>query len=652
MFDTALSRRNVVKGAALAGAAAIAGQAVVAHADEAAKAGDGFTYADTVKWDAEYDVVVVGMGDAGLAAAVSAAEEGASVLLLEKAPENLAGGNSKLCGQLVFFGNDDEEATKAYLKAMAGGRELPDDVLEAYGNGVAHSMDVVESLGFDRSLFTDLQTVGVDYYLKLAPEYPEFDGADKMTIFTAHNGTTDRFIWRTLRNRVAGELADKVDVWFESPATKLFQDPQSKTVVGVEVSRNGETRNVRAVNGVCMCSGGFECNAQMVQDYLNVTNYGPFGGMYNNGDGHRMCMEIGADFWHMNCFELPPLQLMSVSYPVADGAKTMGAGALLATGSVILVGPYGRRIGNETEMTRHGHMSDGNGMWENPRMPEQTWVLWDQANMDAIDAAGAFDETYRSDIVECATLADVAAQIGCDEENISKTVDNYNMFAENGEDFEFSRDPETMTAFDGVKYYLFPVKNIVLNTQGGPRRNGNAEVLDYDGNPIPHLYSAGEFGGVTVCMYNGGGNVAECLIFGQIAGKNAAQPKDELPAYENAEAVESTPATVGTETDIVADADKTATVNDDGTVTGIGIGMGGDVPVTVTFAADGSVESVEVGSNGETPGIGSKAVEQMPERFAGVKTADDAYAVDGVSGATLTSQALRDAVAMAIEAHA
>ena len=62
----------------------------------------------------------------------------------------------------------------------------------------------------------------------------------------------------------------------------------------------------------------------------------------------------------------------------------------------------------------------------------------------------------------------------------------------------------------------------LLNTQGGPKRSANAEVLDTQGNPIPHLYSAGECGGITVCMYQGGTNIAECITFGRIAGKNAA----------------------------------------------------------------------------------------------------------------------------------
>ena len=67
----------------------------------------------------------------------------------------------------------------------------------------------------------------------------------------------------------------------------------------------------------------------------------------------------------------------------------------------------------------------------------------------------------------------------------------------------------------------------LLNTQGGPRRDVNAQVLDTFGNPIPHLYSAGELGGICSFQYQGGGNLAEAMVFGKIAGENAATPKDD-----------------------------------------------------------------------------------------------------------------------------
>ena len=80
------------------------------------------------------------------------------------------------------------------------------------------------------------------------------------------------------------DRSDKIDVWFESPAVQLIQDPVSKTIIGVKVERDGKTMNVRANNGVVLCTGGFEDNAEMVETYLGLSNYAVIGALYNTGD--------------------------------------------------------------------------------------------------------------------------------------------------------------------------------------------------------------------------------------------------------------------------------------------------------------------------------------------------------------------------------
>ena len=268
-------------------------------------------------------------------------------------------------------------------------------------------------------------------------------------------------------------------------------------------------------------------------------------------------------------------------------------------------------------------------------------------------AAELLNQNYADTVVECATIADAAAEIGCDEANLQETIDDFNFYCEQGKDYEFGRPAETLRAFDGEAYYVMPMKNLILNTQGGPERNENAEVLDQDGNPIPHLYSAGEMGGITSCMYQGGTNVAECFISGQKAGAGAAAAKDPLPAYTAAPQVESTPAGLGDETDLgasdaAAEGEAATEPAADGALTGVGKGIGGDVPVTVTLDENGAIASVEVGENSETQGIGSNAIEQLPGELVGLSTAEEIDAVDAVSGATVTSNAIKDAVKQAM----
>ena len=105
---------------------------------------------------------------------------------------------------------------------------------------------------------------------------------------------------------------------------------------------------------------------------------------------------------------------------------------------------------------------------------------------------------------------------------MSETIDDFNSFVGGGKDYAFGRDPQYMRAFDGEAYYVVPFKPALLNTQGGPERDVNAQVLDLDDTPIKGLYSAGELGGMTSQMYAGGMNVGECFIMGKIAGASAA----------------------------------------------------------------------------------------------------------------------------------
>lgn len=543
MAVSSVSRRSfvtVAAGALGAGAAGIA--TAKAHAEESATS---YTYADTIKWDAQYDVVVLGMGFAGLVSAMAAADEGASVLICEKAPQGEAGGNSKVCGQMFAWAQGDVDAAREYYTGLAAGRVIPEDMLEILANGIANMGDTLASrYGFDSDIYVDAKDFGGWY---MSPEYPEMPGSDSMGLWATHETPSDGYLYQTMIDRLSGEYAGKVDVWFETPGVSLIQDSMTRTVIGVTVERDGEPRNVRALNGVCMCVGGFEYNAQMVQDYLGNVNTPGYGGAYNEGDGITMCSMAGARLWHMAAWEG-----VRYIYDVDDGTPNAGLGinSALTTGGSVLVGDEGRRYVNETEIARHGHVNGGNGIWENPRFPEHIYVVFDQTQMDAVNEAGGIKEAAMDTLVTCGSIEEAAAAIGCDAEVLQKTIDDFNSFCEGGEDFAFGRDVATMHAFDGKAYYVLPVRYAILNTQGGPERNADCQILDATGAPIPHLYGAGECGELTVCMYQGGTNVASCFIFGEIAGKNAAAVKDELPAYVPAEQVESSPTGLGEETDL------------------------------------------------------------------------------------------------------
>lgn len=537
----AIDRRGFIKGASIS-ALGLAGASLLASCGTQASTTDkSLAYDQTIAWNGEYDVIVIGFGGAGAVAAKTAAEEGASVLLVEKAAKGDEGGNTRFCSQMFAYGNEDEEATKAYYRALGGDMPVAEDVLDAYAGGIAHLFDTYsESYGLDKAEFVNFP---------YPAEYPEFEGSDKITMATLHEGSADAYMWQVQYDAVAA-LSDKIDVWYESPAVQLVQDPQSKTIVGVEIDRKGETLTVKAKRGVVLTCGGFENNPAMVKDYLGMGKYAPLGTLNNTGDGIKMATAAGADLWHMHSVETMHI-LGGLSYITEEGMRgqMINYQAGFMGGSTILVGTDGYRYLREDELPRHGHMYH-NGVWMTIRHPERSFLVYDQAKATEIAEAGQVPEAFLEQAVSATSITELAQAISTKEGVLEQTIADYNSFAEAGYDPAFQRSAESMQAFGGGPYYALEVMPDILNTQGGPRRNGNAEVLDVNGNPIPHLYAAGECGGVASNMYQGGGNMADNMIFGQIAGKNAATEKDALPAYSTAAVSSNTELTPEKESDL------------------------------------------------------------------------------------------------------
>jgi succinate dehydrogenase/fumarate reductase flavoprotein subunit len=120
------------------------------------------------------------------------------------------------------------------------------------------------------------------------------------------------------------------------------------------------------------------------------------------------------------------------------------------------------------------------------------------------------------------TLDELSAAIGLDADALNATMTRYNGFCSAQDDQDFERPADTLQSIATAPFYGMPIYPIMYNTQGGPRRNEKCQIVDPFSEPIAHLYSAGELGSFWGWMYNGGGNVCECLCTGRISGRNAA----------------------------------------------------------------------------------------------------------------------------------
>lgn len=624
-----ISRRDFVKGslAGVAGAVlAGMGSHAAAFADDAEK-----SFEAAQKWDAEYDVVVIGYGFAGAVSAVRAADDGAKVLLIEKAPLGHEGGNSRYSGQAALTIEDgvkNRDAAFEYLKRIRGKYNTPsDDTLEAFLDSLLTAQDWFAAHGGNP----------IQKYKQIG-EFRDVEGWDLMTCWSQdgliHNGGTYLAMQKIV------ESTDLIDVWFSAPAEKFIQDPETKVVHGVQVGVEGKSYNVRAKNGVVLTCGGFENNMQMIQDYHQFPYAFAKGALYNTGDGVRMALDIGADLWHMSNIAGPDLNAVDPAVGRAYGYAIIGPHPLLSTGfslnSVVLVGADGTRFASESVMPGHGFINY-HGMKIRQPVSLPAYLVFDsEAFQKTIYANWDNNEKVADGTIKKAdTLDELNTILGLPEGSLAATVAQYNRFCADGNDPQFARDPETLIALqEQGPYYAFEVKPTYTNTQGGPRRNKDGSILDLEGNPIPHLYSAGECGSIWADVYQGAGNIGECFAYGLISGANAAKPKDD----RTEESLLS-----GSPVNFAVVKPEEAVELAENEAVGVGTGIGGDVRVKVTVA-DGKIISVEVLEHNETPGIGGVAFDSLIEQAVSGGSGE----IDGVSGATITSTAFRNAVADAL----
>ncbi|WP_337494010.1 FAD-dependent oxidoreductase, partial [Sutterella wadsworthensis] len=214
------------------------------------------SYLQSIQWDAEYDVVIAGYGFAGAAAAIAAADAGANVLMVEKAPYGKEGGNSRYAHQgcLFFDPSAPDDELFAYMKAMQNGADNPsDEVIRTYIKETKHQAEYLRKLGADPKVTPN------------AAEFPDFKGAKYIQrVFVSLPGA-DGKLYALMQENVE-KRASRIDIWYESPAVKLLQDEKTGIVHGLVVKSEGRDRFIRARRGVVLATGGFENNPRMYEN--------------------------------------------------------------------------------------------------------------------------------------------------------------------------------------------------------------------------------------------------------------------------------------------------------------------------------------------------------------------------------------------------
>jgi len=517
------SRRGFIKGAALGIGAAMAGVGL----KEAQAALPPKT------WNMEADVVIVGYGGAGATAAMEAHDAKAKVLILEKAPANLPGGNTGCCAGYILPPSNAENGFK-YYKALGSGTVTDEELIRTFVKALMGVPDWLKKLG-----------VPVEVIAPGRPgAFPKLPGSNVDYVRVVGGGVV---AFKVLLKEISKR---KIKVMYSTPVKRLVQNPTNGEVLGVMAEGKEKLISIKAKRGVILACGGYENNMEMQSNYnFPGLKFYPWGTPYNSGDGILMSIAAGAKIWH-----LPSLELMS--YTLKAAADQLGCsipiGSFAKGGSFIFVNKYGKRFTNEnkglshykgpveTTFFDHGKAEYANIPFfmifdetfrkQNPLVPKNYlpgqicgWAVvqkmveeWSADNSKEIDKGW---------IKKANTLEDLAKTVGISAEGLAATISSYNEYENKGKDPEFDRGAKTLLPIKTPPYYAMELGLSVINTQGGPVHDAKSRVLNVDNKPIPRLYAAGELGSFFGHLYQGGNNFPEALAFGRIAGLNAAKEK-------------------------------------------------------------------------------------------------------------------------------
>jgi succinate dehydrogenase/fumarate reductase flavoprotein subunit len=462
----------------------------------------------------EVDVLVVGFGAAGAAAAITAHDAGAAVAAVEKT--SAGGGNCVHSGGFLF--EVDGPRAVDHLDALCFGK-TDRDVLEAYARGLPEVQDFLESLG-GTAAPVDFAAFG-----GMLPSWPHFPGAGHVGYrqFVAAPGELPGTgLWRVLET---GVRERDIPVGLDTRVVDLVLD--GNRIAGAIIDHAGERRRIGARAGVILASGSFESNPELRDTYLPLP-LASVGHQGNTGDTLDLARAAGASLWHMSAF-FGWLSFVHPDYPAAFTLDVHTPGHIYLDGD-------GRRFADETGWEVHDRVRALTAYLprraNRPRMPG--WIVFDETARLAGPLHGIVGSPngYRWSadnsaeieagwIVRGDDAAALAAATGLDPAVLRSTLGDYASAVDRGRDDEFGRAASTLAPLT-PPLYAIAMTPAVATASGGPRRDARARVLRAGGRPIPGLFAAGAAGSIWGHLTEHGGGLTDAIVFGRIAGRNCA----------------------------------------------------------------------------------------------------------------------------------
>ena len=487
------------------------------------------------------DIVIVGAGGAGMTAAITAANEGKSVVVLESQP--MVGGNSVRAtggmnaGDTVYqdeneFGESagvektlktaaDKYADNETITALA---KTVSEQWAAYQANPVGYFDSVELMELDTMVggkgINDpalVQTLcansadaidWLDEHGITLHSVSSFGGASVKRIHRPVNAEGKTVSVGSYMIPLLQENCEKagVQIMLNTTANEILTDANGAAVGVKATGASGETVTVNA-KAVVITSGGFGANLDMVVKYKpELKGFMTTNASGIQGQGIEMATAIGADTVDMDQIQIHPTVEANTAALITEGLRGDGAILVNAEGKRFIDEVGTRDVVSAAEIAQTGSYS---------------WLVVDQAMADASSVIqGYIKKGYT---VEGATYEELAKAMGVDEAAFAQTMADWNSCVEAKSDAEFGRT-SFANKLDTAPYYAIKVTAGVHHTMGGLKINTNTEVLKADGSVIPGLFAAGEVtGGVHGANRLGGNAVADFTVFGRIAGAAASK---------------------------------------------------------------------------------------------------------------------------------